>query len=154
MSEKPEILACVLIPVVEGMLLLPNVSIAEIVDFAEPEPAEDAPSWLLGHIVWRGIRLPVISYDNANGGQASQGNSRKRIVVLNTIGKDHDKQPFLALVIQDIPRQAKLNEADLAPRDEQTGGPADLMMVELEGETVRIPNLEYLEQLAAEHAAA
>lgn len=153
MSEKPEVLACVLIPVVEGMLLLPNVSIAEIVDFAEPEPSEDAPSWLFGHIVWRGIRLPVISYDRANGGQEPPENPRKRIVVLNTIGKDHDKQPFLALVIQDIPRQAKLNEADLAPRDEQAG-PADLMMVELEGETVRIPNLEYLEQLAAEYAAA
>lgn len=150
MSDKPEILACVLIPVVDGTLLLPNVSIAEIVDFTQPESLVDAPPWLLGHLAWRGIRLPVISYEKANGAETVSQNSRQRIVVLNTIGTTHDAQPFLALVIQDIPRQAKLNEADVTRRDEPTG-PADLMVVEFEGEPVRIPNLEHLEKLAAEH---
>lgn len=154
MSDKPEVLSCVLIPVQEGNLLLPNVSIAEIVDYAQPDALDEAPAWLLGQLNWRGTSLPVISYDAANGGvSALPEGHRGRIAVLNTIGERHDRLPFIAIVTQGIPRQAKVEEAALAPMD-GSKGPADLMIVDFEGEPTRIPNLEYLEQLAAEYSAA
>ena len=34
MSENAQILPCVLLPVIDRQLLLPNVSVAEIVDYA------------------------------------------------------------------------------------------------------------------------
>jgi chemosensory pili system protein ChpC len=154
MSDKPEVLSCVLIPVQEGNLLLPNVSVAEIVDYAEPAVLTDAPAWMVGQLSWRGMSLPVISYDAANGGTPSLPQShRGRIAVLNTIGQGHDRLPFLAIVTQGIPRQAKVEDAALAPRDGNPG-PADLLIVEFEGEPTRIPNLEYLEQLAADYTTA
>lgn len=149
MSDKPELLSCVLIPVLEGTLLLPNVSVAEIVDYAEPEALADGPPWMIGQLRWRGLTLPVISYDAANGGATRlPENNRRRIAVLNTIGEAHDRLPFLALVTQGIPRQAKIEESALTAKD-GARGPADLMLVDFEGETTRIPDLEYLEQLAA-----
>lgn len=149
-SDKPKVLSCVLIPVMNGSLLLPNVSVAEIVDYSEPTVLDNAPAWMVGQIQWRGMTLPVVSYDAANGGAPTPPeNVRGSIAVLNTIGARHESLPFLALITQGIPRQAKIAESALNSR-EDTPGPADLMVVDYEGEPARIPNLEYLERLAAD----
>ena len=55
----------------------------------------------------------------------------------------------MALVTQGIPSQTRLTEDQLKKVDGDTG-PADLMAVEVEGETAFIPDLGYLESLALE----
>lgn len=155
MADNPEILSCVTIPVSDRQLLLPNVSIAEIVDYAKPETQSGGPNWLHGYLDWRGLKLPVVSYEGANGGDAApppEGH-RGRIAVLNTISEHHERLPFLALVTRGIPRQAKVEESQLKVKEGAETGPADLMVVEFEGESLTIPSLEYLEKLAAEAAA-
>ena len=119
-----------------------------------PEPAaQDDPAWLVGHMVWRGLRLPVISYDALNGGSAQlPQDSRGRIAVLNTISDSHERLPFVALVTQGIPRLAKVEESLLQEVAEGDKGPADLMLVELEGQPLVIPNIEFLEKAAADAA--
>ncbi|RBP32469.1 chemosensory pili system protein ChpC [Marinobacter pelagius] len=148
MPENRQALPCVMIPMTGRQLLLPNVSIAEVVDYASEEPGSNTPDWLVGYLDWRGLDLPVISYDAANGGSLMvPGDNRGRIVVLNTIGEHHSEVPFMALVTQGIPSQARLTEAEVN-RLEGDIGAADLMKVEVEGEEAWIPNLEYLESLA------
>lgn len=153
MADSSQVLPCVLIPVTDRQLLLPNVSIAEIVDYAEPEDTDNGPKWLVGYLNWRGLKLPVISYDAANGGDKQQPDAmRGRIAVLNTISQSHQSMPFLAMVTQGIPSQAKLTEAQVQEINGETG-PADLMVVDVDGHTAYIPNLEYLESLALKSAA-
>lgn len=150
MSENSQILPCVMIPMTGQQLLLPNVSVAEIVDYASVEPRAEAPAWLLGDINWRGQSLPVISYDIANGHSAgTPAGNRGRVAVLNTIGSNHDRLPFLAIVTQGIPSQTRLASEQVRQLDGDTG-PADLMLVDVEGENACIPNLEYLESLAVQ----
>lgn len=154
MADNSKVLPCVLIPVSDRQLLLPNVSIAEIVDYAEPELSPDSPDWLAGFLNWRGLRLPVISYDAANGLASSvPDNARGRVAVLNTIGDGHGTMPFMALITQGIPSQTKLIEEQVN-RSEGETGPADLMVVDVDGHTAYIPNLEYLESLAVGSTAA
>ncbi len=148
MNDNSQILSCVMIPVSGRQLLLPNVSIAEVVDNASEPPGPQDPDWLIGFLNWRGLRLPVISYDAANGGDVVvPGDNRGRIVVLNTIGPHHSETPFMAMVTQGIPSQARLTETDVQRLEGDTG-PADLMQVDIDGEAAWIPNLEYLEALA------
>ena len=150
MNDNSQTLPRVMIPMSEKQLLLPNVSIAEVVDFASSDPAAHSPEWLVGELDWRGLNLPVISYDAANGGKLTvPGGNRGRIVILNTIGDHHNSVPFMALVTQGIPSQTRLTEDQLKKVDGDTG-PADLMAVEVEGETAFIPDLGYLESLALE----
>ncbi len=150
MNENSQTLPCVMIPMTDRQLLLPNVSIAEVVDFNSTDPGANTPDWLVGYLDWRGQTLPVISYDAANGGALTvPGENRGRIIVLNTIGPEHNKAPFMALVTQGIPSQARLDESQLR-KLEGEAGPADLMQVEVEGEAAWIPNLEYLEALAVQ----
>ena len=107
MNENSQTLPCVMIPMTDRQLLLPNVSIAEVVDFNSTDPGANTPDWLVGYLDWRGQTLPVISYDAANGGALTvPGENRGRIIVLNTIGPEHNKAPFMALVTQGIPSQA------------------------------------------------
>ena len=150
MNDNSQTLSCVMIPMSERQLLLPNVTIAEVVDYASSDAGANTPDWLVGYLDWRGLQLPVISYDAANGGSLSvPGANRGRIVVLNTIGEHHQQVPFMALVTQGIPSQARLTEDQIRQLDGEAG-PADLMQVEVEGDSAWIPNLEYLESLANE----
>ncbi|MFW5824509.1 MAG: chemotaxis protein CheW [Marinobacter sp.] len=141
-------LPCVLIPMTQRQLLLPNVSIAEVVDHDASLTGGDDHPWLTGFLDWRGLQLPVISYEAANGQEATAPETgRGRIVVLNTIGPDHDRMPFMAIVTQGIPSQTRLEPEQMQGQEAGDKGPADLMQVELEGEPVWIPDLEYLESL-------
>ena len=149
MNDNSQALPCVMIPVHDRQLLLPNVSIAEVVDFNSQDAGPNTPEWLVGYLDWRGLTLPVVSYDAANGGPLTvPGDNRGRIIVLNTIGPTHATTPFLAMVTQGIPSQARLT-ADQIRETEGEPGPADLMRVEVDGDTAWIPNLEYLESLAS-----
>jgi len=144
-------LHCVLIPMNNRQLLLPNVSIAEVVDHDTNLSGDEGPDWLAGYLDWRGQTLPVISYEGANEQEAIiPVAGRGRIVVLNTIGPNHDKLPFLAIVTRGIPSQTRLEPEQVHGGEDADQGPADLMQVELEGEPVWIPNLEYLESLGIE----
>jgi len=148
--DTNESLSCVLIPAASTMLLLPNVTIAEVVDLYATEAAEDGPEWLSGELEWRGLTLPIVSYNAANGGERIiPSGVRGRIAVLNTIGDSHSAAPFMALLTQGIPSQIKLQPDQIRQREASDLGPADLMAVEIEGEDAVIPNLEFLESLAA-----
>lgn len=148
MNDNSQTLSCVMIPVSGRQLLLPNVTIAEVVDYAGTSAEADMPEWLVGYLDWRGLRLPIISYDAANGGKApASSDGRGRIIVLNTISDQHRGLRFIALITQGIPSQARLTEDQMRKLDGEAG-PADLMEVEVEGENAWIPNLDYIESLA------
>lgn len=148
MNDNSQTLSCVMIPMSGRQLLLPNVTIAEVVDYAGTDAGTDRPEWLVGYLDWRGLQLPIISYDAANGGTApASGDGRGRIIVLNTIGDQHSELPFVALITQGIPSQARLAEDQIRKLDGEAG-PADLMEVEVDGENAWIPNLEFIESLA------
>ena len=59
MSNESTVIHSQLVATQTRNLLLPNTAIAEIVRYTEPQPADDAPDWLLGTMVWRGLRIPV-----------------------------------------------------------------------------------------------
>ncbi|WP_417544768.1 chemotaxis protein CheW [Marinobacter sp.] len=150
MKDNSQTLSCVMIPVSRRQLILPNVSIAEVVDYASSDAGTGAPDWLAGRLEWRGLNLPVISYDAANGGTlAVPGENRGRIVVLNSVSDNNKKLRFMALITQGIPSQVRITE-DQVKQLEGENGPADLMLVEVDGEAAWIPNLDYLESLASE----
>ncbi|MEW8500302.1 MAG: chemotaxis protein CheW, partial [Candidatus Thiodiazotropha taylori] len=58
----------VLIPLHERQILLPNATVAEVMGYQQPEYAGDElPEWFLGHLAWRGVMIPVVSYEGLLG---------------------------------------------------------------------------------------
>lgn len=147
MEESISILSSLYLPVVGGNLLLPNVSVAEIVEYQTPETAEDAPEWFLGNINWRGVTLPVVSYERLNDASLPDHLNNTRIAVINTIGTKHEALPFFAITTQGIPRQTKVDQGNIKEAEEASLGPADLMKVVILGDEAIIPDLEYIEKM-------
>jgi len=93
----------VLIQVAGARLLLPNATIAEVLSYAEPDPVENAPEWLLGRIRWRGWRLPLIAFARLAGIADEAASLGNKVLVLKALGGD-PKLPYFALLTQGFPR--------------------------------------------------
>ena len=146
MNESLSIIASFYLPVTGNNLVLPNVSVAEIVDYQAPKPVEDTPEWLLGNIEWRGVTLPVISYELLNDQPLPESSENLRVAVINTIGTEHTELPFFAIITRGIPSQTKVDKDSIKEIEEdEKKGPAEIVKVNIQGDIAIIPNLEYIE---------
>lgn len=137
------VLGSVLIPIHNKSLLLPNVSMAELIAFKKPASSEKAPEWYLGLISWRGISIPVISFEALNGETINADFSSARIAVFNSVGTN-PKLPFYGVLTQGIPRSIKITNDEIA-KETKTLGPAELVSVIIRNEHASIPNVDFIE---------
>lgn len=137
-------LSTFLIPVTRKYLLLPNVSVAEIISHRLPQPMDDVPTWFLGNLDWRTRQIPLVSFEGLNDEPFQSSSGHRSIAVLNGIGTSV-KLPFLAILTQSAPRMMRVSAEELAVDNQAELGPAELMVVSANGELASIPNLEYIE---------
>ena len=139
-------LTSLLLPLVDRTLLLPNVAVAELIPYRAPQLSAGMPSWFLGHIAWRDLRLPLLSFEAASGGH-SEVSADARIAVINALG-GRPAVKFIALLVQGIPRSVKVGP-ELARADVRLA-PLELGAVNLGDAVLKIPYLISLEQKLAD----
>lgn len=138
-------LASLLLPVQGGALVLPNEAVAEVISHVEVNPIAGAPPWMLGTIDWRGLALPLVSYERLNGLPARAESAVLRVSVVNGIGGD-PRLPFFGLVTSGIPRPVRLQRDELMFREGKKGA-ADVMLVTSRDVEAVIPNLLVIEKM-------
>ena len=143
LDHRTSQLTGLLLPLADRHLLLPNVAVAELIDFQRGEPASDAPTWYLRQVTWRDQQLPLISFEAACGSPVVIG-ERARIVVLNTLGGD-SRLKFIAMVVQGIPRSYRL-DSQLSFVDVPIS-PLERAAVQVGDHVAKIPDLLALERL-------
>lgn len=126
-------------------LLLPSVSIAEIIHYNAPQPVLNAPDWLLGSITWRTLEVPLLSFERLNGQTLPQISPKCHVAVLNNTGIS-STLPFIAIVIQNIPHLLRVSSADIREEENTPLPPMALLMVTVAGERALIPKTAALEQ--------
>jgi chemosensory pili system protein ChpC len=127
-------------------LILPNTAVAEIVKYADPETVDNAPDWMLGMIAWRGLKIPLISFESAIGQAKPDFSYNNRIAVLNTLDNSKTLQ-FFALVTQGIPRLIvvdKDNITTVAVEEEHDFIMANVMVNNI---NALIPNVDAIEKM-------
>lgn len=136
-----------LIPLDGMYLVLPNTAIAEVISYAAPEAVENAPQWMMGYINWRGLSIPLISFEAASADAISKPGKRSRIIVLNSISGDNNL-PFYAILAQGIPRLISLNEGSIHDAPEIESLPQQFVMrhVIIDSQPVLIPDQEAIEK--------
>lgn len=140
---------CLMIPLSNDILLLPNAAVAEVSSYQTPETVAGAPDWYLGRFNWRDYLIPVVVFEQLNGdaGDEITINKNSRIAVLNTLNGNMNL-PYIGLLTQGIPRlqvvQNKALEANPAAVNRETGGVSEYVMVN--GEPVTIPDIDMLER--------
>ncbi|MDP2227024.1 MAG: chemotaxis protein CheW [Moraxellaceae bacterium] len=140
-------IACLLAPIVGRQLLLPNVTVAEVVLASDREPAPlGAPSWHQGFVNWRDAQVPVIAFEGLNGEPVPR--EYQRIAILASI-TGNTTIPFYGVAVQGAPRMAKVKIAQLEDLESAPVGPVEFLQVRYSGELAVIPDLDAVEALLA-----
>lgn len=142
----PREIRCVLVPVGNLRLLLPNATIAEVITQSRAEPVANAPEWLLGRISWRGWRVPLVSFTKLAGTEEGDAELIVRVAVLKALGAN-PKLPFIAVQTQGFPRLTTLNAELILPTHDGKPLPAGVRAhVLVRDDVAMIPDLEWMEQ--------
>lgn len=149
-QKKIQEVASLLIPLQGQSILLPNVTVAEIIPSAPVQPIENSPLWYLGNFQWRELTVPLLSLEALNGEATPSIHGRARFAVLNTTGL-HDDLPFIAILTQGLPRLARVSEDEISAREDADHRRYDLMHVSWAGEYTLIPNVAVVEQTFLEY---
>lgn len=147
MSEQPlpREIRCVLVPVGDLRLLLPNATVAEVITLTTPEPVPGAPEWLLGRISWRGWRVPLVSFTKLSGEQEGDTDLSVRVAVLKALGGNAEL-PFVAVLTQGFPRLTTLNAELIIPTHDGKPLPRGVKaQVLVRDDVAMIPDLEGIE---------
>lgn len=142
-----------LLPLQDSHLLLPNAAVAEIIEYRTPEADADLPAWSLGKVVWRGLEIPLVSFEAFVGGEPSPASARLRIAVLNTLN-GNDALPFVGVVLRGIPRLLTAGSGTVAPAAGEGAREGVLAQVDAGGEGALIPDIDALERSVAALQAA
>lgn len=138
-------LSILLIPVNGKQLILPNVSVAEIVSYSEPKKGQEGPAWLKGWVDWRSQAVPLFSFEEINQEAMTINSKIRRIAILNGI-IDSNKLPFCAIISDGVPRAMRIRPREIASLDADDKGIAELTSVVVNGEHAVIPNMDWLQQ--------
>jgi len=101
-----------LLPIADGKLLLPTVSVAEMLPYKSPQKPKvesaigEIPEWYIGDLIWRGIMVPMISFEVANGEAMPTIKPTSQIAVLNSTA-NYSQLPFICFPTQGIPRLSR-----------------------------------------------
>ena len=124
-------------------MLLPNATVAEVVLYRKPDPVEGAPPWILGTIVWRGWRVPVISPVVLAERENEEDPSRANLAILKGLG---GKVSHLAVPARGVPRLTTVGPGDAEVGDAPIGNGV-LRPVMIDGEAADIPDLDQIQRM-------
>ncbi len=107
----------ILVPLTNSHILLPNSAVAEIMNFASPEPFKHAPAWLLGELAWHGWQVPVICFDRlVKNWDRITVTPKTRILIIKTLGESTQLN-YIGLLIQGLPKLKKVTANTLVEEE-------------------------------------
>jgi chemosensory pili system protein ChpC len=144
-----------LIPLAEERLLLPRVTVAEVVTWQAPEPVDRAPAWHLGVIQWNGRPVPVVSVEAMCGQAVPPAGGRTRIAILVAIGQELTGGYF-GIVTQGFPQLVRANPDIVKPEPNHSFGDRSpiICRVRMLNESPLIPDLQRIESMIGEESRA
>lgn len=144
-TEQTGQIDCLMMPLRDRNLILPNVTVAEIIPFSQLLTTNSSIDWILGRIHWRGVAVPVVCYEILNGKIAPSPNPNARFAIINGVG-NHQAMPFFGLLVQGIPRLKKVYAQDIQTVEAVGPGSLDVMAVSVDGEeSAFIPDVDRIE---------
>lgn len=139
---------CLLMPLHNAMLLLPNTLVAEVVEYRVLDRTANMPQWVRGTLPWRGKNVAVISFERLLGQEVAQSGEHRRYVVCNTLN-GNPRLPFVALEVDGLPHLAMVKNEMLEHGDDaqEEREPAILARLRLNEESVIVPNIDVMEKM-------
>ncbi len=141
--ENEETIRCMLLPLAEDWLLLPNATVAEVIAFVEPNQESDN-DLLIGFIDWRGVTVPIMSFEEVCHLAIKENSIRDRLAIIYNPNGDEDNA-YIGIKLTDIPRSFRAEKNNLV--DETIDiEPSELVVSQLSDDNRRlfIPDLDVI----------
>ena len=56
-------LSTYVVPLQKSNVLIPEITVAEVIPYEPLQRVQDTPDWFLGFLGWRGVQVPVASFE-------------------------------------------------------------------------------------------
>ena len=145
-SDQDDRVRCLTLNFFSYKMLIPNASVAEVIELANIEPLLGAPEWFGGMMKWREQDVPVVVFEKVMNIDASKPQKYRRVLILNT-PDNKGCSPFIALGCQSIPSLTVIEESRVTAT-EMTSEQA--IHIKLDGEKYIIPKISFLEEKVSE----
>lgn len=146
-DSGPDRISCLLATLSDRKLLLPITAVAEVINTVTMPEAGNDQTALYGWINWRDQKIPLISLENAVGGDRPQLKLENRMAVLNAVG-DAAGLGFYAILLQSLPTPVQVSAETMR---EGNGKASALSIAEavVGDEEVTVPDLLAIETVAS-----
>ena len=154
MSTDEQTLKCIILTTRSELVIVPNAAVAEIVPVQDVKNDANTPGWYLGKTRWRGVDLPLISFEAAGGYVAHTVNINTQVAVLYTMGQEQDrKHPYVGLVISGVPHVSRFTREQVTPNTEvENRNPMVAQKVRVNGAAANILDFVKIETMLDEVA--
>lgn len=127
-------------------VIMPEDAVAEVIPYEPLQRMEDSPDWFLGLLGWRGVQVPVVSFEMLTVERASFSlvsvSSASLVIVRGT--SDQSALPFYAMVAQTKPVLQQVTAEMLFETGESVER-TESSRVRFNNDLLSIPNLDYIE---------
>ena len=144
MATNPDFIHCMLIPLKDHFLLLPNPTIAEVIPMPKIEPIASAPDYWLGHYQWRENTLPVVDIESLIENKTNAVDTANKLCILNGINSEADIE-FYALPCFGAPQLIMLNETAIQQTHDADDSDFLYCQIKIGNKVAFIPHLDNIE---------
>lgn len=143
-DNSSDFIPCMLIPLQQHYLLLPNSTIAEVIPMPQVQTVDSKPSYFIGQCNWHSSQLPVIDLESLIENKASDTLDANKLCVLHGINADAGINVY-ALPCYGVPQLIYMNE--LALKQAQNNNDSDFIhfQIQIGSKIAYIPNLDLVE---------
>jgi chemosensory pili system protein ChpC len=157
MADRGQEIKCVILTLRSENVMVPNAAIAEIISAKDATHADDAPNWFLGKMPWRGVDVPLVSFEAAAGIEAKNINLNTQVAVLYAVSKDA-KYPYVGLVISGVPHVSNFSREQIITDPESLledeGHPMVAQKTRINGAAVSILDINAIESMIVDVESA
>lgn len=146
MSDSEHLVSVYLLPLQKSQLLLPATTVAEIIPYEPLQRIAETPEWFLGILGWRGVQIPVISFETLTSSRGSfslVSVASASLAIVRAL-KTKESIPFYAIVSQAVPELIQVSEDTLGESLEEIEE-TELAKVKIGEASLSVPDLEYVE---------
>src|SRR5262249_28638075 len=151
MAERVTEIYSLLIPLVDGRLIIPRACVAEVIGFVTPSEMTGAPPWYVGTVPWNGRQVPLVSFEGACGNNIPPASGRTRIVVFPCMGSRVDAGYF-GIVSQGFPQLVRVSSDVVRPDNSRVFADRTpiICQVRMVNEAPLVPDLDRIEEMIAD----
>jgi chemosensory pili system protein ChpC len=142
-EQAAQFVHCMLIPLSQHYLLLPNSSISEVIPKTGVRTETNTQSWL-DVIEWQQQRIPVVHLEHLLNDEAAPLSSTNKLCIINGINSEAGISSY-AIPCSGSPQLITLNQAALHLTHDDNNSPYLHCQIKISNKVALIPNLDALE---------